>query len=241
MLELEGVVKHYRSMGEEVRAVDGVDLRVAAGEMVAVHGPSGSGKTTLLRLMAALMRAEEGAIRYEGRDLSRLSEDEACDYRLHNVGFVYQSFHLMPRVSALENASLKLLLGGVAQREARRRAILWLERVGLGDRMRRAPEQMSGGERQRVAIAQALVSDSRLILADEPTGNLDSARSIEIVKLLRSVARERRAAVVLVTHDLEAATVADRTCTLRDGKLIGGLGEAAREEDVLRPGSPSAR
>jgi putative ABC transport system ATP-binding protein len=219
LLELERVVKHYRTGGEEVRAVDGVSLAVQPGEMVALHGPSGSGKTTLLLLIAALLKPDQGAIRYAGQDLSSLSEVQACDYLLGDVGFIYQSAHLMPRVSALENASIKLLLGGVGMRKAQARAVPWLERVGLGDRLRSTPGELSGGERQRVAIARALAGEPRLILADEPTGNLDSARSREIVELLGSVAHERGACVLLVTHDLEAAAIADRRCTLRDGRL----------------------
>jgi putative ABC transport system ATP-binding protein len=217
-LDLERVVKHYHG-AEDVRAVDGVSLRIAPGEMVALYGPSGSGKTTLLLLIAALLTPEEGSIRYGGRDLASLSANEASDYLLRDVGFIFQSFHLMPRVSAVENASIKLLLAGVGLREARARAIPWLERVGLGDRLEHTPGELSGGERQRVAIARALAGEPRLILADEPTGNLDSARSREIVELLHELARERHAAVLLVTHDLEAAAIADRRCTLRDGRL----------------------
>jgi putative ABC transport system ATP-binding protein len=217
-LELERVVKHYHG-AEEVRAVDGVSLRIEPGEMVALYGPSGSGKTTLLLLIAALLSPEEGSIRFAGRDLASLSSNEASDYLLREVGFIFQSFHLMPRVSAVENASLKLLLGGVGMREAQARAIPWLQRVGLGERLEHAPGELSGGERQRVAIARALAGEPRLILADEPTGNLDSARSREIVELLHELARERDAAVLLVTHDLEAAAIADRRCTLRDGRL----------------------
>ncbi len=236
MLELEGVVKHYRGAGEEVRAVDGVGLQIAPGEMVALHGPSGSGKTTLLLLIAALLNPEQGTIRFDGVDLASLSESQACDYQLRDVGFVYQRFRLMPRVSAVENAARKLLLGGEGMREAQARAIPWLERVGLGDRLKYPPERLSGGERQRVAIARALAAEPRLILADEPTGNLDSARSMEIVELLRSIAHERQAAVLLVTHDLEAAAVADRRCTLRDGKLTDGYQAGAPST----PRSPAA-
>ena len=217
-LELERVVKHYHG-AEEVRAVDGVSLTIAPGEMVALYGPSGSGKTTLLLLIAALLSPEEGSIRYAGRDLESLSPNEASDYLLRDVGFVFQSFHLMPRVSAVENASIKLLLGGVGMREARARAIPWLQRVGLGDRLEHVPGELSGGERQRVAIARALAPEPKLILADEPTGNLDSARSREIVALLGKIAHERGAGVLLVTHDTEAATLADRSLTLRDGEL----------------------
>jgi putative ABC transport system ATP-binding protein len=218
-LELEQVVKHYRGAGEEVRAVDGVSLHVAPGEMVALEGPSGSGKTTLLLLIAALLTPEQGVVRYDGRDLAGLSERQACDYLLRDVGFIFQDFHLMPRVCALENASIKLLLGGLRLREAQAHARTWLERVDLGDRLEHTPEELSGGERQRVAIARALAGEPRLILADEPTGNLDSARSRDIVALLHSIAQERDAAVLLVTHDHEAALIADRSLTLRDGRL----------------------
>jgi ABC-type lipoprotein export system ATPase subunit len=219
LLELEDVVKHYRGASEEVRAIDGVSLSVERGEMLAIQGPSGSGKTTLLLLIAALLRAEAGVIRYEGRELSTMSDREASDYLMHEVGFIYQRFHLTPKVSALENASIKLVLGGLGMRRARAAAGPWLERVGLGDRLAHTPEQLSGGERQRVAIARALASEPKLVLADEPTGTLDSARSREVVQLLRSIAHERGAAVVLVTHDAEAAAVADRTVVLRDGLL----------------------
>ncbi len=219
MLELQEVVWHYRSSGEEVRAVDGVSLQLQAGEMLALQGPSGSGKTTLLMLIATLLKPERGAIRFRGRDLGALSDHEACDYLMRDVGFIYQRFHLMPRVSALENASIGLLLAGVGIRESQAIARSWLERVGLADHLKRTPEQMSGGERQRVAIARALAGEPRLILADEPTGSLDSARSSEIVELLRSIAREREAAILVVTHDSDVAALADRRCILRDGKL----------------------
>jgi putative ABC transport system ATP-binding protein len=219
MLELERVVKHYRGAAEEVRAVDGVDLTLGPGEMVALHGPSGSGKTTLLLLVAALLSPDAGTIRYRGRDLSSFSEAQASDYLLADVGFIYQSAHLMARVSALENASLKLLLGGMGAREAHAHALPWLERVGLGDRLDSPPELLSGGERQRVAVARALAGEPMLILADEPTGNLDSRGSAEIVSLLHEIARERKAGVLLVTHDTDAALVADRRFELRDGTL----------------------
>ena len=227
MLELERVVKHYRGGGEEVHAVEGVSLTVGAGEMVALHGPSGSGKTTLLKLAATLLEPDRGTIRFNGRDLSSFSEDQASDYLLRDVGFVYQSFHLMPRVSALENASIKLLLGGVPRRKAQKQALEWLGRLGLEGRVERTPEQLSGGERQRVAIARALAGDPELILADEPTGNLDSARSREIVALLGEIAHERGAGVLLVTHDTEAALLADHSFTLRDGELHRKVSESA--------------
>ncbi len=221
MLELHQVVKRYRSGGEDVRAVDGVSLQLQAGEMLALQGPSGSGKSTLLLLAAAALRADAGLVSYQGTDLATLSEDETAQYRLAEIGLVSQNTHLMARVSALENAATKLLLGGVALREARERASEWLERVGMAERARRTPEQLSGGERQRVAIARALAGEPKLILADEPTANLDSERSGAIVALLGELAREHGKAVLLVTHDPEAARAADRVLALRDGRLQG--------------------
>jgi putative ABC transport system ATP-binding protein len=221
MLELERVVKRYQTSSEEVRAIEDVSLRVDPGEMVAVQGPSGSGKTTLLLAIAGLVKLDAGAIRFKGREISSFSEDESSEYLMRDVGFVYQSVQLMAGTTVLENASLKLLLGGIGLREARARTRPWLERLGLGDRMTHTPEQLSGGERQRVAIARVLAAEPWLILADEPTGNLDSARSIETVELLRAIATERRASVVLVTHDTEAARRAHRSYVLRDGRLSG--------------------
>jgi putative ABC transport system ATP-binding protein len=219
MLKLERVAKHYTGGGEEVRAVDGVSLDLDAGEMVALQGPSGSGKTTLLLLIAALVKPDAGGISYRGRDVGAFSEGEAADYLQREIGFIYQSFHLMPRTSALENAALKLVLAGVGMREAQERALPWLERVGLGSRLEHTPERLSGGERQRVAIARALTGEPSLILADEPTGNLDSARSAEVVELLAALAREGDAGVLLVTHDADAAGVADRSYRIVDGRL----------------------
>lgn len=222
MLELERVVKHYRAADEEeVPAVNGVSLQVGEGEMVALQGPSGSGKTTLLLLIAGLLAPDAGAVRFAGREIALLSEDEASEYLMREVGFIYQSVQLMQRTSVLENASLKLILGGMGMGEAKRQTLPWLERLGLADRLGHTPEQLSGGERQRVAIARALAGDPKLILADEPTGNLDSARSVEIVELLHGIAGERGACVVLVTHDADAARLADRRYRMRDGRLSG--------------------
>jgi ABC-type lipoprotein export system ATPase subunit len=219
VLELEGVVKHYHGAGEEVCAVDGVSLTVNAGELVAVRGPSGSGKTTLLKLAATLLKAEQGTIRFRGVDLASFSERDESDYLRRDVAYISQRDRLMPRVSALENASIKLVLDGVPRREAQAQALQWLERLGLSDRVGHTPEQLSGGERQRVAIAQALVGDPKLILPDEPTGSLNSALSRETIALLAEIAHERGAGVLLVTHDTDAAQLADRSYTLRDGRL----------------------
>jgi putative ABC transport system ATP-binding protein len=223
LLELRQVVKHYPAAGEVVRAIDDVSLTVEGGEFVAVFGPSGSGKTTLLLLAAALLRPDRGAACFGGRDLGRLSSREAARYRRSDVGFVFQSFHLMPAASALDNAALKLLSEGMSLATAQRRARPWLERVGLTARLDHTPRELSKGECQRVAIARALANEPRLLLADEPTGNLDSRRSREILSLLRTLCDERRMPVLLVTHDHEALAYVDRVYTLRDGTLSTGL------------------
>jgi putative ABC transport system ATP-binding protein len=222
-LALCDVVKHYSSGGETVRAVDGVTLQIDAGEFVALYGPSGSGKTTLLLLAAGLMSCDSGRVLFDGRDVGALSTRDSANYRLRDVGFVFQSFHLIPGASALDNALIKLPASGCTVREAREKTAPWLERVGLGDRLGHLPEQLSMGERQRVAIARALVGEPGLLLADEPTGNLDSVRTGEILALLRNVCHERGIPGLLVTHDVEATSFVDRTLTLRDGRLLEGL------------------
>jgi ABC-type lipoprotein export system ATPase subunit len=229
-LALRDVVKHYPSGGEVVRAVDGVTLRVEAGEMVALYGPSGSGKTTLLMLAAALLAPDRGSIAFEGRELRRLSEDAAADYRLRDVGVIFQDYELLPGVPALENAAIKLLAESMPLKTACRKAMPWLSRVGLAHRIDATPEQLSGGERQRVAIARALANEPRLVLADEPTGSLDTQRSREMLDLLQAIAREHAVAVLLVTHDPQAAEVADRAHTLRDGRLVLDGPAPIREE-----------
>ena len=222
-LELREVVKHYPTRGETVRAVDGVSLAVEPSEFVAVYGPSGSGKTTLLLLAAALMEPDRGSVWLGGRDVTRLGPREAARFRRDEVGFVFQSFHLMPAATALDNAAVKLLAGGLSLQAAHQRARPWLERVGLGARVEHTPRELSKGECQRVAIARALAGEPRVVLADEPTGNLDSKRSREVLALLRRLCDERRVPVLLVTHDPQAVRFVDRTCTLRDGVLYDGL------------------
>ncbi len=222
MLELDGVVKRYRSAAEDVHALDGVSMHLAEGEMLALQGPSGSGKTTLLLLAAGVLRADTGTVTYRGRDLATMSEQDAAQYRLADAGLISQTPHLMARVSAVENAATKLLLGGVAVPDARARAMRWLERVGVDELARRTPEELSGGERQRVALARELAGEPRLVLADEPTGKLDSQRSGEIIELLHELSREGGRGVLLVTHDADAAAAADRVLHLRDGRLEDG-------------------
>ncbi len=233
MLELRELVKHYPAVGgEPVRAVDGVSLTVAAGETVALYGPSGSGKTTLLLLIALLLEPTAGTVLVGGRDAASLSEREAARFRLDELGFIRQSFDLLPGVSALDNATLKLLASR-RWRAARRELAPLLEQLGLGARMHHRSETLSMGERQRVMIARALSTRPRLLLADEPTGSLDSHRGREVLELLRALCRERGVAAIIVSHDPAAADHADRVLALRDGRL--------RAHEVGGPnGSPAA-
>jgi len=221
MLEIRRLVKHYPvAGGEPVRAVDDVSLAVGRGELVALYGPSGSGKTTLLKLVAAVMAPDRGEVLVDGRDVTRLSTRDASRYRLRDVGFVLQTFHMIAGLSAIDNASLKLVGGGMSVRQAQQRMTPLLERLGLDERAEARMSTLSMGERQRVAIAKALSTDPGLLLADEPTGNLDTRRGSDVLALLRELGRERETAVLLVTHDPQAVAVADRALTLRDGRLV---------------------
>jgi putative ABC transport system ATP-binding protein len=220
MLDVRDLVKHYRvGDGEPVRAVDGLSVSVAAGELVALYGPSGSGKTTLLTLIAALMRPDAGKVIVDGRDLGVLSDAEQSRYRLHDLGFIDQTFDLLPGGNVLQNAAIKLWMIENT-RKAERRVEPLLLRLGLGERLRHRADQLSMGERQRVMIARALSTEPKLVLADEPTGNLDTRRGLEVLELFSEVCRERRAAVLLVTHDPQAVGVADRVLALRDGRIV---------------------
>jgi putative ABC transport system ATP-binding protein len=220
MLELHELVKHYRvGDGEIVRAIDGVSLSVAAGEMVALYGPSGSGKTTLLMLTAGLLLPDSGSVTVAGREISRLSERERARFRRSELGFIRQSLDLIPGVRADDNAALKLLATS-GRREAQRTVVPLLARLGLDGRALQRSEQLSMGERQRVMIARALSTEPSLVLADEPTGSLDSERGSEVLGLLCDICHEHGVAMLLVTHDPRAATFADRVCALRDGRLF---------------------
>jgi putative ABC transport system ATP-binding protein len=221
MLELHELVKHYPvGDGEPVRAVDGVSLHVGAGELVALYGPSGSGKTTLLSLIAALLAPDSGAVVVDGRDVTRLSDDQAALYRLHDLGYVDQTLNLLPGGSVIENAALKLWVA-VGVREGNRRVQPVLVRLGLGSRLLHRAGSLSMGERQRVMLARALSTEPKLLLADEPTGNLDTRRGGEVLELLGEVCREQGTAVLLVTHDPRATIFADRVHTLLDGRIAG--------------------
>jgi putative ABC transport system ATP-binding protein len=219
-LELRNLVKHYHvGDAEPVRAVDGVSLSIAAGELVALYGPSGSGKTTLLMLIAALIEPDGGAVLVGGRDLAGLTDAERSHYRLRELGFVDQTSDLLPGGNVVQNAAMKLWLLE-RTRDAEYRIEPLLVRLGLGDRLAHRADQLSMGERQRVMIARALSTGPKLVLADEPTGNLDTHRGREVLALLAEVCREQGAAVLLVTHDPQATAFADRVYALRDGRLV---------------------
>ena len=219
MLELRELVKYYRAGdGELVRAVDGVTLQIAAGELVALYGPSGSGKTTLVKLIATLLKPDSGAVIVDGREISALSEKQASRYRLYELGYIAQAFDLHSGGNVLENAAGKLWLTKDVRRAAQKVEPL-LVRLGLGERLRSLPRDLSMGERQRVVIARALSMKPKVVLADEPTGSLDSERKREVLELLREVCKQDGVAMLLTTHDPQAAAFADRVLELRDGRL----------------------
>jgi putative ABC transport system ATP-binding protein len=221
LYELRGVARTFRRGDATISALAGVDLTIAAGEIVAVEGPSGSGKTTLLQLLGALDRPTAGQVFFEGRDLSALGDHELAKLRLNAFGFVFQSFNLIPTLTAIENVESKLAPTGVRAAELRRRSSELLGEVGLADRADHLPSELSGGEQQRVAIARALATDPRVVLADEPTGNLDSTTGAEIIDLLTTLSEEHRQTVVLVTHDPDVAAKAQRMLRMHDGKVRG--------------------
>ncbi len=220
-VELSDVVREYRIGGGLVRALDGVSLTLGAGEFVSVVGPSGAGKSTLLHLLGALDSPDSGSIRFQGEEIGTLDDGQQSDFRLRRVGFVFQFFNLIPTMSAWENVAVPRLLAGVRLGRAKADALALLDRVGLGDRADHRPSELSGGQMQRVALARALIMDPILILADEPTGNLDSVTGAAVMDLLADVAHEtgRDRTVVMVTHNLDAAETTDRVVTLRDGRV----------------------
>lgn len=221
MIELSNIRKTYRQGGADIHALDGIDLRIAAGEFVAVMGPSGSGKSTLLNVLGGLDRPDSGCYRLAQDEISALDDDAASDVRNRRIGFVFQSFHLLPRLTVLENVLLPQRYARVADPQAPVRARALLERIGLGQRLDHLPGQLSGGQLQRAAIARALLNQPALLLADEPTGNLDSSSAADVMVLLRELHAGGQT-LVLVTHDPAIATCAQRTIHLRDGRIAAG-------------------
>lgn len=236
MLELRSVVKRYGSGATEVRALTGVDLRVAPGEFVAVMGSSGSGKSTLLHLAGGLERPTAGAVIVDGTDLETLDAGGLAALRRQTVGYVFQRLNLVPTLTALENVMLPLTFDGVSSRDARDSARDALASVGIDDPGDRFPDDLSGGEQQRVAIARAVIGDRRLLLADEPTGALDSVTADRVIELLASLVADRGCSLVLVTHEARFASWADRIVRVRDGAISGVA--AAGEPSVSAADAP---
>jgi putative ABC transport system ATP-binding protein len=219
--ELSNVGKLFARGSVVINAVHDVNLVIEPGEFVALEGPSGSGKTTLLQLLGALDRPSSGSVLFEGRDLSKLRDAELAELRLRSFGFVFQQFNLIPTLTALENVEAKLAPVGVPTDELRDRSLALLEEVGLAERASHLPGHLSGGEQQRVAIARALVAGPRVVLADEPTGNLDSQTGADVIDLLTGLATSHGATVVVATHDAELAARAPRRLAMRDGRFAG--------------------
>jgi putative ABC transport system ATP-binding protein len=219
MIRLIDVQKSYTQGGSEVIALAGVSLQIARGEFAAVMGPSGSGKSTLLHLIGGLDRPSAGDVVVDGKVISQMDDDAVTLFRRTKIGFIFQFFNLLPTLTGIENVALPLVLDGKSEREAEARAETLLARVGLAARRDHLPEQLSGGEVQRLAIARALVFDPPILLADEPTGNLDSKNGAAILETIRAINREAGSTVVMVTHDRDAAARTDRVIHLRDGRL----------------------
>jgi putative ABC transport system ATP-binding protein len=219
LISLDHVEKTYRMGDHEIHALRGVSLEIRPGEFVAIMGASGSGKSTTMNILGCLDRPTDGRYMLDGQDVSRLSKDELADIRCQKIGFVFQGFNLLPRTSAIENVELPMLYAGVGTAERVRRATDALRLVGLGERLSNMPNQLSGGQQQRVAIARALVNDPSIILADEPTGNLDSRTSIEIMDVFQRLNRERGITIALVTHEPDIAEYADRVVVFKDGRI----------------------
>jgi putative ABC transport system ATP-binding protein len=222
IVETENLTRIFGSGAAQVIALDHVSLHVNNGEFVAVMGPSGCGKSTLLHLIGGLDRPTEGSVKIEGQDLSDLNDDELTDLRRKRIGFIFQFFNLIPTLDALDNTALPLVLGGTKPTDAQERAAEWLKRFNVMERSSHRPEELSGGERQRVAIARALVTEPSLILADEPTGNLDSSAATDFTSLLRETVDRWGRSILLVTHDDRISSYADRLLQMSDGRILNG-------------------
>ena len=219
MIELTGLSRRYVLGGETIRALDAIDETIRSGEHLAVMGPSGSGKSTLLNVIGCLDRPTSGSYRLDGREVAGLADHDLARLRRREIGYVFQAFHLIPRMTALENVELGMLFDGVARNARRERAVAALERVGMGARAHHRPGELSGGERQRAAIARAVVMRPRILLADEPTGNLDQASGRAVLELLDAL-HEQGLTVIVVTHDPGVARRAQRVLVLRDGRIV---------------------
>lgn len=226
IIEAHGVHKTYRSGRLEVHALRGVDFGVEPGEMVAVMGPSGCGKTTLLNCLSGLDEFDSGEVQIEGVNLRQMDDRRRTDYRSRRMGFIFQTFNLLPVLTAVENVELPLLVSGVRPAEARRRSVAALERVGLGERIDHRPAELSGGQRQRVSIARALVNDPAIVWADEPTGNLDSKTTADVMGLIQQLNTGQQQTFVIVTHDAGIGALCNRIVRMNDGAIIDqGLGQ----------------
>jgi putative ABC transport system ATP-binding protein len=234
IIEVRDLVKAFNSGDTELRALDGVSFEIERGEFVAIMGPSGSGKSTTMNMLGCLDTPTEGAYVLDGRDVSKLSGDELAHVRNATLGFIFQGFNLLPRLSALDNVALPLVYSGADSKERLRRARLALEKVGLESRMKHRPNQLSGGQQQRVAIARALVGEAPIILADEPTGNLDTRTSVEIMDLLCEINDEGRT-VVLVTHEPDISEYASRVLRFSDGRLVSDKRQNPRRNEAGIP------
>lgn len=234
VIEVKNICRYFCLGGETVRALDGVTLQIPPATFFGITGPSGSGKSTLLYVLGGMDRSTSGACRVLGRELSVLDDNQLTEFRGRFLGFVYQSFHLIPTMTAQQNVELPMVFSGVSSKERKNRALALLEAIGLGDRARHRPHELSGGQQQRVAIARALANDPPVILADEPTGNLDSVTGQLILELFQKLVKEQRKTIVMISHDPAAIQVTDQAVYLRDGQIqapdeisFGVIGEAA--------------
>ena len=234
VLELKEVTKTYGTGRAALKAVEGVSFSIAAGEVVVIMGPSGSGKTTMLSISGALLSPTSGSVWVAGKELNRLGARELSRTRLRHIGFVFQSFNLLSSLTAIENVMVPMTLAGVSRREARKRAENLLKELGLGERLAHYPNELSGGEKQRVAVGRSVANNPQLILADEPTGNLDSKSGHFVAELLRNIAKVQGKGVVIVSHDMRIVDIADRVLWLEDGRLKEETGESFATDPVCK-------